>query len=670
MSLFGGDSRPPSPGQESDFSISTIPDDDQPTAHSESEAGTEAPYDDEVWHEERDEPEEIKRRESVTAESDGSEPSFRPNRYRGSDRAWRHLTQQERTLAHSLDQVRAADLSLHLYRTHHLKARLRPEAERPAKPWSRKSRWHSTNQSWYPDSAWTAWPLPPGIAPVGTETFADQPGDASDASTYRSLASSTAADKMREQLGAVFLARANDSWKQTRTYRDISPDPVVTRRSRSRSQSVAPSPMPSSPVAALLPPLSSPSFPIQGQSVKGEETKGVDEQDKDHSRPVFSADDDRSNHLLHPAVSHVMAKLDRLLLALHRSRQAQIHRIRDGGDTSDSSARSTSRSRSRSNKPARPTKTRRSDRPAASTPRQPSPTDHVIFDDSGEDETYKPVVKSKKRARSASSRASSTAPDSRPASPGGTKPRVFRNLGLRDWSEVLGMAALTGWNPEAIARAQDRCKHLFHEDMDLYTMQENGDSSADEAKATRHHLKQTPAQSASWPCPLANCFRRMQPLDKGFRWREHMRRAHKYDNDQIARLEQQLIQSGDIAPSSKRHHILAHNPRGWRPPSPLKCPHCPYSNHVYSAVNRLLDHFKRGHKYDPRIEDNPPTNRGTDLGHNEDATPDYTSSADEDSDDFMVGGVHNDGFLQPILRHANTRGKDIEQRAKRSSTRR
>jgi hypothetical protein len=35
-----------------------------------------------------------------------------------------------------------------------------------------------------------------------------------------------------------------------------------------------------------------------------------------------------------------------------------------------------------------------------------------------------------------------------------------------------------------------------------------------------------------------------------------------------------------------------------------------------------------------------------------------------------VGGVHNDGFLQPVLRHAGSRGKDLEQRAKRANARR
>ena len=32
-----------------------------------------------------------------------------------------------------------------------------------------------------------------------------------------------------------------------------------------------------------------------------------------------------------------------------------------------------------------------------------------------------------------------------------------KQLKLRDWSDVLGMAALTGWNPEVIQRAAERC---------------------------------------------------------------------------------------------------------------------------------------------------------------------------------------------------------------------
>jgi hypothetical protein len=222
-----------------------------------------------------------------------------------------------------------------------------------------------------------------------------------------------------------------------------------------------------------------------------------------------------------------------------------------------------------------------------------------------------------------------------------------------------------------IEKARHRCRDLFGENMHLYTMAErDGSSDDDEILPINHTSNSRSAQSAGWRCPLSNCFRNMQPLEHGFRWREHMRKAHKYDNDQIAKLEEQLVRSGDIAPVLKRHRVLAHNPRGWQPPNPLICPHCPVSEQVFLKVSRLVDHIRRVHKYDPRVEGPPERLLNNAAGQGEDDSSDKSSSSDEDSDGYMVGGVHNDGFLQPVLRHAGSRGKDLEQRAKRANARR
>lgn len=719
MSLFGGgdESGPPSPSQASDFSISTIGEDRELTAHSEGSPDTTAGHDDDNGDDDLgigpdqdtagiiEESRNNGRDQSPSAISDTSDIEVRPNRFRGSDRAWLHHTHADRSVAISLDQLNANDLSLHLYNAHHLKARLRhPQTASSYKPWSRKSRWLPHNQDiqkpWYPESDWTAWPLPPDFVPNGNETFG-RPNDGLDSYTLHKPDQPNPADSLREQLHAVMLARAHDDWKArnhqvseshrvttVNTATPIRYSPV--RRGRTRSLSAGPSSVPSSPsVGDDLPPLSSldqfvmeqdesghiESHPDQSIKDEGEKIK-----DKDLARPVFSADDDRSRALLDPTVSHVMSKLDRLLLALHQSRQAHTLRTRDG-DTSDSSARSNSRSRStpnksfskalkkRTNKSSQPqTATRHSLRTATAS-RPSSPADLVVFDDSGEDETYEPE-KPKRRSRSRSNKASSTEPETQITSPSGKKRRNTRRPGLRDWSEVLGIASLIGWDPAAIERARHRCRDLFEEDMHLFTMPENDDPSADEAEPDDRVPGSRSTQSASWRCPLANCFRNMQPLEHGFRWREHMRKVHKYDNGQIAKLEEQLVQSGDIAPVLKRHRVLAHNPRGWQPPDPLKCPHCPASQYVFPKLNRLIDHTRRSHKYDPRIQAPPERLSNKVVGQGEDGLSDKSSNSDEDSDGYMVGGVHNDGFLQPVLRHAGSRGRDLEQRAKRANTRR
>lgn len=707
MSLFGGESSGlPSSSQASDFSISTI-DDGRPAAHSQGAPDTNAGREDYTDHDgpndeqagggaqesehehehEAEEEDERRSSRSPSAISETSDAVFRPNRFRGSDRAWLHHTHQERALARSLDQLSADDLSLHLYSAHHLKARLRSpaSAHTSSTPWGRKSRWFSTNHDiqkpWYPDSDWTAWPLAPSLVPSGNETFG-QTNDGLDAFTLRANNQPSPPDNLRQQLYAFLLVRANHSWKSNNQSSGPISHPVPARapsplhRRRTRSVSAAPSLPPSSSIADELPLLSSLDHSIVSQHDRRQdeesEVKNEDEEldeNKHIARPVFSADDDRSHTLLHPTISHVMSKLDKLLLALHQSRHAHSYRAKDGGDTSDSSARSTSRSRSASNRRSKrqttPAPTRQTRRTTRSASRQSDLPDYAVFDDSGEDESYEPEKNSKKHARSPSNRASSSEPEAQTMSPSGRKRQTARKPGLRDWSEVLGIAALTGWNSTAIERARQRCSDLFGEDMNLYNMPEHADSSADESEPANQAQTFHSSQLASWRCPFVNCFRHMQPLNQGFRWREHMRKTHKYDKDQISTLEQQLIKSGDITSVVKRHRILAHNPRNWQPPDPLKCPHCPNYNHVFPKVTRLLDHIRRSHKYDPRIQDLPEV-----TAKDSDPSPDSLGSGDEDSDDYMVGGVHNDGFLQPVLRHAGIRGKDLEQRATRANARR
>lgn len=63
-------------------------------------------------------------------QTDDLEP-LRPNKWQGAPSTWTTLTVQERGLAASLDQIRNADLSIHLYNAHALKRRAREFEENP-----------------------------------------------------------------------------------------------------------------------------------------------------------------------------------------------------------------------------------------------------------------------------------------------------------------------------------------------------------------------------------------------------------------------------------------------------------------------------------------------------------------------------------------------------------
>jgi hypothetical protein len=654
MSLFGGDGGRglPSPSQSSDFSIVSIGDSDgragsQNTHYgrSEDDEHEEMNGQAEAGAQQRDQQVEARSR-SGSATSDNSQvPSFRSNRFRRSDGAWLHLTQAERSLAKALDQLKASDLGLHLYTAHHLKARLRSSFDRDSlNPWSGKSRWIDTNgetrKPWYPHSDWTAWPLAPENAPDPNDTSVGGRDDL-DELTLPPTESVIQSHNLRDQLHAVLLARAHLSWKtKTRFPEQTGYEPI--RDHATSSLSIDSKHHIASPHASPV---------------------GDENEEKSLFHPVFSADDDRSHAILQPIVNHVMSKLDKLLLALHHSRQAHLERPRDGHSNSESSARSSSRSRSTSNKPPqrKPSSalrsTRRSRRNTQAASRQPTQPDYVMVDDSGEDETYEPR---KRRAPSSSSNRSSSDADGPDSSQTHRKRRNKRKPGIRDWSEVLGMAALSGMDPKAIERARERCSALFGEDMHMTVLAENDRLSADTSSAVDHV-----DHTGSWKCPWIACIRHMHPYEHGFRWREHMRKKHKYDKAQVETLEERLIRSGELVPATKRFRLLAHNPRGWEPPDPLVCPHCPTSQNIFDNVNLMIQHLKRAHKYDPRTDRPPKHSLGRGVARDGDDSQDEQGSSDDDNDEDMVGGAHNDGFLQPVLKNARSRGKDVKKRARR-----
>lgn len=69
--------------------------------------------------------------DSNASEDTDDSDSLRPNRWQGAPSTWTTLTAQERGLAASLDQIRNADLSIHLYNAHALKRRAREYEEDP-----------------------------------------------------------------------------------------------------------------------------------------------------------------------------------------------------------------------------------------------------------------------------------------------------------------------------------------------------------------------------------------------------------------------------------------------------------------------------------------------------------------------------------------------------------
>lgn len=139
--------------------------------------------------------------------------------------------------------------------------------------------------------------------------------------------------------------------------------------------------------------------------------------------------------------------------------------------------------------------------------------------------------KSRNRKRSSSAPAQ---PDSDNESLKAAQEQKQNSLGLMDWSDVLGLAAIRGWNQGAIARTAQRCAALFQESMSFIPL------DADPiAQAVPDPVLYTPSTIPSPNglvkssrtgldkcCPHTGCYANKKKLAS---LKRHMREVHGYD---------------------------------------------------------------------------------------------------------------------------------------------
>lgn len=257
-----------------------------------------------------------------------------------------------------------------------------------------------------------------------------------------------------------------------------------------------------------VPEPSSPSSP----SGHEEEKMMIDDDDDGHERrparskdttkkapktydPVMSCNDNLSYQLTRPSVRHILSQLDTTLHILHNARVATTNYASDSSATSDSE----------SDTHSGPKRGRGRPRSTKLTSRGTSPLTDGAVTPSGrkrgrprkvhvprEGETHEEMLI--RIARKAHRRLPTTTQDRDAAfeewlrqgderlareeallreeeeelgidPQAGAQERRLRRLGLRDWSDVVGAAALAGFSPEVIARTAKRCANLFGEGM-------------------------------------------------------------------------------------------------------------------------------------------------------------------------------------------------------------
>lgn len=595
----------------------------------------------------------------------GSDEPERPNRWTGPPSTWQALTAQERGLEASLVELRNRDLSIHLYNSFALKSKARSYREaRNLKPSSSPSLEtqdidDSDDQElgdieelaargWAPPKVWTAWPLPPDQVPRSDEHAG--PDDEDEEFTFKRKEKERPSRELEEMLVGTALKFAKERWQGRDVAREEIPkdedgtsggeemdleDELSTEEVQPQSSEEALSARVSAD-GGHGSAIKEPSQPPPSQPI---------------FKPVLSADDDRSRDLLRPSVRHTLTQLDAVLMALHHARQT-CHRYATDTEFStddDRALREVSMDESEPAKspegderalseasrddavpakrhPGRPRKLENlASRPKPAADQESELIDadlwrtkrthlgrpkrhYEALEGETEEEYLVRIARIQKKPLPSFASSRATTPERSPEKRSPVKrrrgSRKRERLGIRDWSEVLGSAALVGFPPDVIARTAQRCADLFGESV------------------TMRHLIEAPVRAEK--DHILTTYIPEEIPDLGYEIR-----ASTEDSD-----EEDVDIKGSHARTPKRYLPGQHN---W--PCPMEG--CPRAAQGFNHLSRIMRHLVRVHKL-------------TDKGANE--------LLDESQETH--GGVHVDGFLKPIKNPKGLRGGDTRTRSR------
>lgn len=395
----------------------------------------------------------------------------RPNRYLGPASTWRSWTESERNVVSALDLRESEDLSVHSYNAFVYKQLASQKngaiQKHPGFIPGNIDDESSIAELYKLPNTWTAWPLEPDhIAALG---------ESSQDSITESLEDSLIA-LATKQAKFKWLARPFTPTPTESRSRDWQKEKILTGQSPLSDSAARPKAelgIVEADNAASAEPGTAHSDLSEGPHDESDENEadqlqtfssqafGIDSSsessDTGHEnvtedlRPTFTADDDHARRLLLPSARHTIAKLEDLLTGLHKARKAY--------------ASKPVRRRSRSS-------ATRSETEAMDLETADSETDH------------NESRRGRKRKRSSPHDDSAASGDTSATSRSRSTTRRTRQLGLRDWSDVMGMAALTGWSTNSVARASERCARLFGQNMLFRTFQSPHVASGQSQPAT------------------------------------------------------------------------------------------------------------------------------------------------------------------------------------------
>lgn len=357
----------------------------------------------------------------------------RPNRWDGPRSTYRRLTADERGAYEGIVTNRARDLAAHLYnayttRTQRNQARGAPQD--PQEP--------DGQERIFPPRRWVAWPRPATNVPRPDETIhrqLDGPG------SIRMPADLRPSSNLEESIIATMMKHAKEAFMA----REWDLEEVKSNRVRREDDP---------------------------DGMKDEDMKDYDDEKDEDPRPdavplqpVVQADDGASRQQLRPLSRNVITQVDSLLMGLHHSVKSRFHDDDSGsdseGEVDDTDYDETSRSRSRRASGSRSRSRGRKRARRNSTHSQTSSHRSRSVRSSTAASTQEGSVRSTSRSRGRSR-----------TSGGSSDLSTKYRLGLRDWSEVMGLAAMMGLPDAAVMRASKRCADLFEQDMTFRTFHE------------------------------------------------------------------------------------------------------------------------------------------------------------------------------------------------------
>ncbi|RGP76227.1 hypothetical protein FLONG3_5355 [Fusarium longipes] len=583
--------------------------------------------------------------------------THRPNRWTGPRSTWRTLTEEDRLLWQSMKQIQDQDLAVHLYDAFALRRKGQNEATAQNLVVKTES---GQDGVWAPPKLWTAWPLKHKY--VHKQRLVDEQHNEDECFTFRRQEEILPSTELEEEISATILRTAKRRFRR--------------KKSKMAQPSIEDSMPPSIESGNSTPNILSRESSARPDTEDENEKMALDDSEAKPTRrrnpktyePVESTNDEASYALLRPSTRHILSKLDNTLTILQNSREAGMNYVSDSSteDESDNHSQSghkKSRGRPRKITPDRASSASTSSAHGGTTSRRGRPRKvHVPRDGETHEEMLQRVAREShrkipittedrdaafeewvrkgdeviERERSLSiKRARSQGTETGDESASGTNvDRKRARLGLRDWSDVLGAAALAGFSGDVIARTARRCADLFGEGMVVRTL--------NEVPAT----KDKGTTSVEYrPEPIQLSYSDSDADDESDDGADLVQRR-------VASRQASLAHSSrspdSIRSSSRRSTRSPGPPSAARSPRPRSSstgglvfcpiPSCDRAANGFSRKQNLRRHMELVHQ-----------------GQTEEL----------DSDEEVMGGVHVDGFLKPIVPGRGWRGEDTMQRQRK-----